>query len=196
MSNFIHLDSIYRDRETYPNENNYQVVGKQLDSWFRAARNVTPLPPNPSTQPLNFVLAVNIRHLVLPYSADLAEMPLVFVDFHCKKYQDIHLVSAINGTQPDARFICSFDKIQNDSAGTTPLWIHYKCNIEQVMRFERGDDVSITFTTRSGAVLTQQDTSPPDDADPTKQSLITFELTPYLRDGDYSEQAMITPLTS
>jgi hypothetical protein len=58
--------------------------------------------------------------------------------------------------------------------------------MEQTMRFKRGDPVVLSITTRSGDILPQQDTDVPTDADPTKQTQITFEITPYINDADYS----------
>ena len=185
MASFINLDSFYRDREVYPNENAYQVDARQTETWFAAARTTMSVAQNPSIKPREFATTVNIRYLSLPYTDDLAEMPIVFINFHSKEFKDIHLISSINGVQMDAKFVCRFDKIQNDRNGD-PMWIHYQCNMEQTMRFKRGDPVVLSITTRSGNILPQQDTYVPTDADPTKQSQITFEITPYINDADYS----------
>ena len=191
MSTFIDLDSIQRDREVYPNPFDYEVTANQIKDWFRGARSVRPFPQNPNTQPREFATTVNIRHLIFPYSALLADFPVVYIDFHSATYKDIHLIQTINGIHADSRFICSFDKIQNDQFGA-PLWIHYKCNMEQTLRFKRDDPVVFRVTTRSESILPNPDTVVPDAPDPFKQTLCTFEITPYIRDGDYSESLQET----
>ena len=147
MSTFIDLDSIWRDRDVYPNENNYELEPKQVDTWFKSARSVRAFPQNPSTQPLEFATTINIKYLTLPYSETLSEFPRIYVNFRSKRYKDIHLINAIDGKQPTAKFICNFDRIQTDRNGN-PLWIHYRCNMEQTMRFERGEPAIFQVTTR------------------------------------------------
>ena len=184
MSTFIDLDSIFRDREVYPNEASYEVSENQVETWFKSSRSVRAHPQNPNTQPLEFATSIKIHYLATPYTEELADVPRLYVNFRSILYKDIHLIHAIDGRQPDAKFICSFEKIQNDSNGD-PLWIHWKCSMEQVMRFRRGEPIFFEITTRSGTVIPQQDTDVPDDPDPTKQTLCTFETLPYIRDGDY-----------
>lgn len=193
MASFINLDSIHRDREVYPNENSYEVDARQVEMWFAASRTTMAIAQNPSIKPREFATTVNIRYFSLPYTDELSEIPILFINFRSKEFKDIHLISTINGVQRDAKFVCRFDKIQNDRAGD-PMWIHYQCNMEQTMRFKRGDPVAFEITTRSGDVLPQQDTSVPDDPDPTKQSQVTFEITPYINDGDYSNHT-VTPFS-
>lgn len=194
MSTFIDLDSIWRDRDVYPNENNYELEPKQVETWFKSARSVRAFPQNPNTQPLEFATTINIKYLTLPYSETVSEFPRVYVNFRSKRYQDIHLINAIDGKQPYAKFICHLDRIQNDRNGN-PLWIHYRCNMEQTMRFERGEPVLFQITTRDGTTLPQLDTSVPTPPDPTRQTLCTFELTPYIRDGDYDNH-LVEPLNN
>lgn len=193
MATFIDLDSIFRDRENYPNPNSYELSPQQIKSWNRSARTVRAFPQGPNTKPLEFVTTINIRLMTLPYSEDLAALPRVYVKFNCHTYKDINLIQTINGVHSQALFICTPDRIQTDPAqGDEPAWIHYKCTMEQTIRFKRDDTVTIEFTTRSGDVLPNTDTLEPNPADPAQQSLITFELTPYIRDNDYSNHMTST----
>lgn len=192
MATFIDLDSFWRDRETYPNENDYELSSNKIHTWFRAPRTVRSSPQYTGFSPLEFSTTVNIRYMTLPYTDDLAELPRIYVNFRSKHYKDVHLITSIEGKQMDSKFICVPEKVQNDSNGD-PLWIHYKCLMEQAMRFNRGDPIVLQLTTRSGEVLPQQDSPPDQDPDPLKQSLITFEVTPYLRDGDYNHH-MSSPI--
>ena len=194
MATFIDLDSIFRDRETYPNENSYELLPKQVKAWFTSARTVRAYPQNPTSTPLEFATTVRISYLALPYTEDLAEFPRIYLNFESKLYKDIHLISAIDGKHPNAKFVCVPDRVQNDRNGD-PLWIHYKCAMEQTMRFRRGDPIKFEITTRSDDILPQQDTSSPVDPDPTKQTVCTFEITPYIRDGDYTNNLLETHTT-
>jgi hypothetical protein len=193
MSSFIDLDSVWRDREEYPNENDYMVTSKQTQTWFETSRSVRAFPANPSTQPLQFVTSVKIKILTLPYSEQLAALPRVYVDFHSIRYNDIHLIQAIDGKQADARFIAIIDRIQYDS-NNVPLWIHYKCDMEQVMRFAQGYPVIFRLSTRDGSVLPQTDTTVPDPPNPVQQTLCTLETVPYLLDNSFSNH-MTQPLS-
>lgn len=187
MASFIDLDSMWRDRESYPNENDYELGPRKVENWFKSARNVRTTARNPNVRPLEFSTTVNIRHMTIPYSETVSEFPRLYVNFHSSKYRDVHLIDSIEGRQTYSKFICIPEKIQNDSNGN-PLWIHYKCCMEQTMRFERGDPVILQITTRDGSVLPQLDTNPDVPADPVKQTLLTFEITPYLIDGDYDNK--------
>jgi|LakMenEpi03Aug12_release.lakeMendotaPanAssembly.Ray.scaffolds.fasta_scaffold03339_16 hypothetical protein len=195
MAQYIDLDSILRDREDYPNENDYQLSPQQVEGWFRNSRVVTPLPQNPNTYPLGFVSSISIVDLALPYSSLLATMPRVYINFTSMLYRDVNLVQTINSSLPDAKFVCKYDKIQYDSLNT-PIWIHYKCDMDQVMRFERRDPIQFQVLTRSGNVLPQQDTNVPADADPLKQTLCTLSITPYIQDGKFDNQMVETLNTS
>ena len=195
MSTYVDLDSVWRDKEQFPNENNYELTPNQVTSWFNSARSVRAFPQNPTTQPLEFVTSVNIKHLAIPYSDDVAAFPRVYVNFRSRRYSDVHLINAIDGKQPTAKFICIPHKVQDDPVTGNPLWIHYQCNMEQVMRFSRGDTVVFELTSRNGNALPQQDTSGDEEPDPNKQTLCTFELTPYLRDNDFSNHLTETHTT-
>jgi hypothetical protein len=192
MANFIDLDSIWRDREINPNENSYEVGPNQICSWYQKARTVMAVPQNPNTQPLDFSSTISIKYLTLPYSDALSELPRVYINFYSKKYKDVNLINSINGIQNDAKFICAFDRVQNDINGN-PLWIHYKCKMRQAMRFARSEPVLFQITTRDGSILPQLDTNIPDLPDPTKQTLCTFEITPLIRDGYFSQDVLSNP---
>jgi len=185
MSNHVFLDSLHRDRETYPSEFFYVTEPEQLFGFFRKARTVAPYSNPVLGTPMEFVSSIRIHQLTIPYHADFHAYPVLFVDIHAEKYNDNHLVSSLNGTLRDATFICQFASVQNDSGGV-PTWIHYKCGMEQVMRYKRDDPVFIRIFSRGGGTLPQQDTVSPVASDPLLQTLIHFEVTPYTRDASYS----------
>lgn len=191
MTSYIDLDSMWRDRETYPNENDYELGPKQVETWFRSNRHVRSLPQNPNSLPQGFVTSISIVSLTLPYSVDLVKMPRVYVNFSSKLYRDIHLIQGISGKQAESKFVCTFDKIQNDEFGN-PLWIHYKCDMDQVMRFEKRDIIIFQILTRSGNILPQQDDNIPLPGNPDKQSLCTLSLTPFIQDAKFDNHMVET----
>lgn len=191
MATFIDLDSIWRDRDTYPNACDYEVLPEQIKTWFRQAREVRAYPQNTNTRPQEFVTTVNIALLTLPFNEQLSILPRIYVDFHCRRYDDRYLISTIGGRQPEARFICILDRIQFDIDNITPLWIHYKSPMEQTLRFLRDDPVVFRITDRNGTVLPFFiDDDPTQPADPTQQSMVTFTITPYIRDSTYDNHAV------
>ena len=194
MSTFFDLDSIWRDGEANLNPANYELTPAQVETWFPSARSVRAHPQNPSMKPLEFATSIKIHYLTIPYTESFAELPRIYINFRSKEYGDIHLIQAISGKQPDAKFICVFDRIQNDRNGT-PLWIHWRCSMEQVMRFKRGDTIIFQITTRDGTILPIEDNPIPDPPDPLRQTLCTLEALPYIKDGDYDNHMVETMQT-
>ena len=191
MSTYIDLDSTFRDKETYENPADYELNERQVCTWVKAARAVRAFPMNPNVRPLEFATTVKLIYLTLPYAAEINNLPRVYVNFESRKYRDIRLIQSIEDQHPNAKFICNFERIQNDDLGN-PLWIHYRCVMEQTMRFERGDNVIFQVMSRDGSIIPNQDTAVGVPADPTKQILATFEITPYIRDGDYDNHMVET----
>jgi len=194
MASYVDLDSILRDRDNFPNENNYQLLPQQTQTWFRAAREVRAFPSNPALQPLEFATTVNIVQLTTPYTPELEAIPRLYVNFRCLRYDDIRLIFCINGLHSEAKFVVFPHGIQKDVQGT-PLWIHWKSTMEQTMRFDRSYPVEFQISTRDESFLPQQDAIPECEPNPLKQTLCTLEITPYIRDGDYDNH-VTTPFTS
>jgi hypothetical protein len=117
-------------------------------------------------------------------------VPRIYLDIHCMKYNDTRCLKTIGGILADAKFVLIPDRTQHDDTGT-PTWIHLKSMGEQVVRFKRDDPLSIDFVTRSGKtidVFTEPDLTIP--TNPLKQTMITINVTPYLRDALYSNHAI------
>lgn len=193
MATFIDLDSIWRERDGYPNENDYQLLPSQVKNWIKQPRTVNLFARNPSARPLEFTVSVKIIHLTLPYSTLLATYPRVYVNFRSRNYDDIRLIDTIGGVLPEAKFVCVQERIQYDELNV-PVWIHFKCDMKQVMRFEKGQPIVFQIFGRNGIPLPQLDTDPEFNPDPNKQSLCTFEITPFEIDGDFSDTRNSQPL--
>lgn len=192
MSNYIDLDSIRRDREAYPNPAFFCVTADQLVGWSAAARTVKAIHKDPRSRPEEFATSLKLHFLTIPYSDEFAELPRVYVDIHTEQYNDKWLISSIGGANSDARFIAHFDRVQNDADGNG-LWIHFKCGMPQVTRFNRRQSLVFRVFSRDGNTLPITDDLPPNPPNPIKQVLATFEIEPYERDGDYTNN-MVEPV--
>lgn len=185
MADFIVLNSIFRDREQYPNPANFVVGSEQMKDWLPQPRAVRAFPSEVSNRPLLFVNTLKILHLVLPYQADLQDLGLVYVNVFSQKFDDKNLVYMMEASMPQIKFVCEWDKTQNDSAGD-PAWIHYKTNMSQVMRFAKNTPVTFQIYKPDGSIVSINDNLPPTPADPTKQVFATIEVVPYQRDDEFS----------
>ncbi len=193
MASFVSMDSIYRDRDQFPNENTYELFPSQVELWYKQPRTSSATARNPGTRPQEFCVTMSLHTLVIPYSAAVAGFPIVYVNFQSTKYRDVHLINVPFGEHSDDKFVCEFDKIQYDSEGA-PMWIHYKCTMRQVLRYENGQPVIFRITSRSGDVLPQQDTTQPVAPDANKQTLAVIEILPFEIDGSFSETKHSQPL--
>jgi hypothetical protein len=291
MSIFIDCDSVWRDRQQYPNPMDYQLTAKDIETWTRSGRTVRSVPQNPNERPLDFASSIEIRAASLPYprielfatesvvvdsvdttatlfSVDptglavgdvvmtstpfglsginrnvqywviatptptsfqvsltqggpqytqlvvggpglnielsiippadydtimaqlneallLLTYPRIYLDFHCNTYKDAYLIRTAGGRLADSKFILFQERIQLDDR-QTPVWIHYICRFEQVMRFKRDDVIALRFFTRGGSTIeffNEPNLDVP--TNPLKQSILTFEIKPYLRDAAF-----------
>jgi hypothetical protein len=194
MSSYIDLVSSFRDREQFPNSADYTVTEDQVSSWFTAARTVRGNPQKAQDRLLEFATSVKLLVLTVPFSPTLALQPRLYVDFHCRRYEDLYLINTISGFNRDARFVCVLDRIQVDDNGNS-VWMHYRSNMDQVLRFRRKDPVVFRIFTVDGVSINPGDNLIPQPLDPFKQTLATFEVTPYIRDEHFSNQLLETITT-
>ncbi len=124
----------------------------------------------------------------------LLNFPRIYMDFHCRRYNDTRFLRTIGGVLADAKFVLHIDRTQFDD-NLKPVWLHYKSSPEQVMRFKSDDVVAIRFMTRDGSTLPffdEKDLSIP--TNPDMQTMVTLNCTPYLRDAVFSDHT-ISPIT-
>lgn len=196
MSTYIDIDSQFRIRGTYPNPADFEVTASQVDTWFSSNRTTRPTAMNPASSPYEFSTVVYLDRIIVPYVTtpfDLSTEPRLYVDFHSKRYEDIRLINAIGGVHADAKFVCNFERYQEDSTNTR-IWMQFKCDQHQVMRFRRKDPVMFRVTDRLGNVIPLDLVDDGPDPDPASQVMATFKITPYIIDGDYTNQ-LIQPIT-
>lgn len=201
MSSFIHVDSLYRDREAYPNPADFKVSSRQLGGGIREPRQVNPLAHPVGNRPREFAVTLRAHHLILPYNfggmgggGEVLNEPYILLDIGSVDKRDHWLISSMGNKNDDAKFVAVFEKIQNDKNGN-PTFIHYKVSMEQVTRFTRDYELVVRLFDRKGDSLNIIDTMVPMPADPTRQVTITLEVKPYIIDGNFINN-MINPIAN
>jgi len=191
MSNYIHLDSTYRDRVTYPNPSEYQISYQQQQSWNAAPRTIHMINSQASIPSLNYsIMSIELKSVILPYSVFLLSQPVIYVDIHnTTTYPDMpNATYTLSNVNSDAKFVLHYKRTQSNAV-PTPVWIEFESvKMDQVMRFGLNIPISVRIFTRDGNTLPNLDTPATADPDPNAQTLLTFEFTPYVRDGDFKNQ--------
>ena len=186
MSTFYEIDSRFRDREEYPNPFNFQVDPKQILNWFSHEKTVSAFHSDPGTMPLEFATSVKLKCIIIPYVVDpnTHGIPKLYIEFKNYKAKDTNLIYSINNTRADENFVAVFDKYQDDNTGTR-VWIHYKSDMDQVMRFNRNDPIIFIVKDNLGNILPNVDSLVPLDPNLTRQVYATFETVPYIKDQNF-----------
>jgi hypothetical protein len=196
MSRCIDLDSTFRSRDDPAmSENNYTIPVEQLESWQRHPRTVTQFPAPPATQPVNKFVAVRLASLVMPYSSDqtptMVEFPKLYVQITNLDGAPLRMVEALDGRHSEATFVATWNRTQFADDGTTPLWVHFKCRVAQVYALDVTKPMQVRISGRNGETLPALDTG--DAPNPLLQTLVTLEVTPYLRSDKYANH-LLTPV--
>jgi hypothetical protein len=200
MATFTDLDSTYRNRNTYPNPANYTVEDSQVRAWSVNPRTVSANSARPGSRALEFVESIDVERFILPYTdvtyvnklgvtitVPLADIQRVYLDVHTSRYNDQGLISTIDNKNTKAKFMFVQDKIQEDTLGN-PRWIHYKCKMNQVMRFARNEPIIINIMQELGYTIVIPDAGI--DPDPLMQTYIMLKITPYFRDGGFNNSGI------
>lgn len=137
----------------------------------------------------------NYTEVIAAWSAglQLLEFPRIYLDFYSHRYNGTCFLRTIGGVLADAKFVLTIDRTQFDD-NLTPKWLHYKSCGEQVMRFKRDDPIVIRLMSRDGTTLPffiETDLAIP--TNPDKQTMITVNCTPYLRDAVFNNH-MVDPI--
>ena len=197
MSNWIYLNSIYRNRTDYPSPADYTVDPKQLVGWFKTSRTTSNIPPpNPRMQ--EYVTSVTVDHIVIPYDANLQKLPYLYLDVHSQNQNDSAIVATIGGTVPEMRFLCEVGHVQFDNTTNTPLWMHLHVKMDQQLRLRRDlplviriyDDSGITIFSPGSRSALIIDETPPVKPDIYRQTHIAMKLVPYVHDGSFDNQLL------
>ncbi len=118
-------------------------------------------------------------------------IPVLYLDVHCKTYNDDRLIQTVNGVLSRARFMLIQDKPPQTDDTLMPLWIHYKSvNSEQILRWEDDSPVVVSFMDRTGTVINVFSQLLTDVPNPFMQTLIELSLTPYIRDASFANHSV------
>lgn len=136
----------------------------------------------------NYTIAVEAT---LTDALSILGYPRLYLNYH-QGYNDRQLVNSISSIHDEVKFVLVYDHVQYDSYGT-PVWIHYRSVMDQVMRLRRDFPPSFTVTSRNGDIIPffiDYDQNLP--ANPDKQMLLDLVLTPYIRDAMYTNGTIET----
>ena len=175
----VDLDSLWRDRVTFPNPANYTVDPTNITSWLKHTQRsicVEPCKPAPS-----YLSCIRLTSLILPYDPIVANAAKLYVDYHSVGKNPIQSISTIGNHLGEAKFVVTYQKTQYSSTGE-PIWLHYCPVNTQMMEYSRDMPVHFAVYSRDGEVLTNYiDPDPTLPADPARQILATFEITPHFK---------------
>lgn len=200
MSTHFHIDSTWRDNTVFTNPAEFNIPVEVSNDWVVRNRTVLPVRPHHGERMPNMVHNVKLLNLTIPYdfggsvgTSFLDSHPFVYVAFQSTTmYKDAKLINTLNNryienpttsrvSLKDAVFVAYCDKLQTTGNGIS--WIQYKCNMTQTYRINLKDSLSFRVFTNDGITLDITDTSPAIDS--TKQVNALFEVTPFVRDGEF-----------
>lgn len=200
MSTYIDLYSYWRDAVAYPNPADYIVTADNVSTWNKEPRKVLANSNRPSGKVIEFVEGVQVLECRLPYgnvtyvdasgatiTVNTGDLQRIYLDVHNPYNNDLQLIYSINNKMTNARFVLMFDGFQNSTSTTNPIWVKFKCEMHQAMRFTRNDSIIVRIMQEEGYVLTITDTSPPTKAN---QTYILLEVTPFLIDGYWDNNGL------
>lgn len=205
MSNFIDLDSRYRNLNDYPNPAKYVVEDHQVSAWSSGPRTVLANSNKPSQKMLEFNQSIRIKNMVLPWddityivpsstggnpttvTTHTADLSRVYLDVHVRRFDDKGLISTINSKITNARFALTISHIQYDS-NNQPIFVHFHTHQDQVMRFSRNESIIVNIMQEDGyTIIIDDSVSPPNRL---KQTWILIEVTPFFRDAEYENHVL------
>lgn len=184
MSTFYLLDSIFRDRITYPNPADFTVPASITNAWKTNTRTVQAVKSYCEKPVLNFVFNVTLLNLTLPVdfttTAYGSNPPFLFVEFrNTSGYTDKNLIN-INTTESlkDAVFVVYQDKTIGDQ------WVYFACknSMTQTYRIDPKGEMKFRVFDDFGETVQITDTIPPVPPDPLAQVSALFQMSPYVRD--------------
>ena len=168
MSLFFDLDSAFRDRFSSPNAADYQIGGREIDSWFLT----------PTMKILqNVPFRVRVSHVTLPFAPSVDAEPQLYLQFSTT--DGLNSLLTINGRHASAQFVLVPSHPQRDTLSGAPLWLHYHSSTDQDMVMNKGMYYVVRITRRDGTVLSEYvDPDPNLPVDMTQQTMIHLQASP------------------
>lgn len=141
-------------------------------------------------------LNIDIRQ-TLVNGLSFLNIPKIYVDIDVDAgtFRNQDTIASIDGYHRNDKFVATLDVVQNDSDGA-PVWLHYKTKTPQVMRFKMGEPLKIKLSDRSGDAITVFNDNPSSTTfpNPSKQILLSLNVTPFAQDSDYNSEANISKI--
>lgn len=122
--------------------------------------------------------------------------PFLYLILRCNLIKDSYNVRCIRGEHADVTHIIQRGGVTPDEYGA-PGMIEWYSKSEQTQRWALDQTIEIGFETRSGRrvdVFKEEDGTLNKDPNPQRQSIINFIVTPFVRDGTYSNH-FLSPQT-
>jgi hypothetical protein len=159
-------------------------VGTAVDQAFTSVRNQ-----------LRFALVTAGVQLKLEDAMMLLKMPRLYLNVEpiTATYRNQDTMSSINGVHRNDKFSMIQDTIQYDDNGQG-LWIHYRSLIPQITRYTLGQPIHIRISDRGGKTISyfDDDKNSTSFPDVQKQTLLTFNVTPFVMDNNYVPDAIVS----
>jgi len=167
------------------------VVGPVTPTTFSISTSLggVPLAIGPATTlSLEFVIYTTAVQVLYEDSRVVLTSPVLLFKIRCVTYKDNRNIRCLNGTHGNSTHILFRGGVTQGTSGA-PAFIEWIAKAEQTQRWKLDDVIQFEFETRDGRVLDVFKESPDDqlkEKDPTRQSIISFIVTPFVRDGSFS----------
>lgn len=181
MSFNFELDSLYRDVVENPSPFNFRV--NTIDFRRRTPIMVHSVMKHQSLKEQSNFFSVRLHELIIPYDASFLLQPRLYVELHWGK--DCRVVSTNNKNIRMSVLSCTIKNIQTNAANA-PVYIIYNSSSYQTIQVEdMQKDLTVKIYDRTGTTPNLFNVAP-DITDPTKQVILSMEMTPVFYDGRYN----------
>lgn len=137
---------------------------------------------------LRFVIYTPEVQAAYEQSKIVLATPILYLILRCDQYKDNNNVRSINNGHSQVTHILQRGGMTPDDYGS-PGFLEWHCRSEQTERWALDLPLKVGFQTRSGddvTFFTETDASLMKPLDPYRQSIITFIVTPFIRDATYA----------
>lgn len=137
---------------------------------------------------LRFVIYDAATQAAFEQSKIVLATPILYLILRCEFYKDNNNVRSINNGHSEVTHILQRGGTTPDDYGS-PGFLEWHCRAEQTERWGLDQAIKIGFQTRNGTDVTffsETEESLQKPLDPYRQSILTFIVTPFIRDATYA----------
>ena len=207
MSSHIIFDSSFRDRTQFPNPARFDIGTEMTAGWSSLNKIVQCVKPCAKKDACNLLYCIKLLSLTIPLAATNAAggtplpnvEPFLFVRLSTTRYNDHDQIKSAFARYRNATFLCNFVRNQ----GGADQWQQYASPMNQCIRLDdKAPELFFNVFTREGSpeipltagiannTIIIADNALPAAINPTVQVTALFEITPYVRDGDYDNHVV------